>query len=103
MIKSLADGMSTEVSFVRYHFISFVVQILPTMSVICNSKDFTKTIDDFIGVFTRLLKQVDVTLYGKLTKQDAEDDNQRRVIPQLVKRATIRVTTIDKQSLDPIP
>lgn len=56
--------MKNEVSFVRYHFITFAVKIIPFMQTFLKPDDFKKHIQNFVDCFCNILKCVDVTLFA---------------------------------------
>lgn len=63
-IDSLIKGLRNEVSFVRYHFIQFIVILIPTMKDIIKVEDLKVHIQKLIDCFCNLLNHVDVSLFS---------------------------------------
>jgi hypothetical protein len=63
-IDSIIKGLRNEVSFVRYHYIQFVTNVIPLMHKLIRADDLKLHLQKLIDCYCNLLSHVDVTLYS---------------------------------------
>lgn len=97
----VTDGLRSEGSFVRYHYIVFAQKLVPLMQKVIAVDQLVPHVESLIDCFCWLLNRADVTLYesnkraGKAfitTDNNDEDDGRAAVLAdQGDKRETNRV------------
>ena len=65
----LTQGLLNPVAYVRQHFIEFVVYLVPMMKRLLEEVEIKDTISDIIVCMVKILRQVDLRMYGEKVEE----------------------------------
>ena len=88
----LVNGMNNQVSYVRKHFIEFVVQCVPMITEMLAEEEAVYPVEKMVICLTGILRNVDLSMYG--------EDSEGTVVskaPQSSKDQKIRATLLIKK------